>query len=257
MNGTLLWLRRSWWVGIVILAVYAYVFMRAMAWRWDWSWMLSVLGGGTLLASPALAGAATVVVLRQFPADARDVMSVGVRSWAPCLQITAAIWLHAAGAYLISGTVASALCAVYQADRKGLVLPLPVLVGLAALLAAAVLGVVVGLLVKSVWAVPLVVLGLFLGHRPTYWTTLPELFTLKQATGSAANSGYRPVVGHLAGTLMVNLLSACALLVVGAFLSAPPGLRKKRLLLVALALLVAVGVIFGWGWPTTYEPIPI
>jgi len=256
MRGTLLWLRRTWWVGVVIAAVYAIVFVRSLAWKWDWAWMLSILGGGTLLASPALAGAATVVMLRLFPADAREVTSVSAKPWAPVLHITTAVWLHALAAYAAAGAIASGLCALYEGDRKGVVLPWSVLVGPAALLAAAAIGVLVGLLLKSAWAVPLVVLGLFLGHRPTYWTTLPELFTLKQATGSAANAGFRPIADHLIASCVVNLLTAAGLLAVAFYLSSPRRLRRSALIVLAVVLFGAVAVVFGWGWPASYELIP-
>jgi hypothetical protein len=257
MTGTLLWVRRTWWVGVLIAAVYAIALMRSLAWKWDWAWMLSILSGATLLPSPALAGVATVVMLRLFPADAREVTSVSAKPWAPALQIAIAVWLQALAAYIVAGAIAATVCALYQADRKGVLLPWTVLVGPAALLAASALGVLLGLVTRSGWSVPLVVLGLFIGHRPTYWTNLPELFTLKQATGSAANAGYRPVVGHLLATLAVNVLTAAGLIALSFYFSAPRGLRQKRLVAIAFALMMVVAIIFGWGWPASYEPIPL
>ena len=152
--------------------------------------------------------------------------------------------------------VATGVCELYEADRKGVMLPWSVVTGPLALLAAAALGVALGLIFRGLWTVPLVVLAVFLGHRVTYWSALPELLTLKQATGSAANGGYRQLGAHLMASAAVNAMAALALLAIGAALSYPRGLRPRLLAIVVGVCVVVIGIVLGWGWADSYEPIP-
>ena len=251
-----LWLRSSWWLSPMMLLAFGSGLLRGSAWRWDWSWMFSLVTGSTLLASPLLATAAVVVMLRSYPRGLLDLTSVTPRGGLIPFQAGAALWLQAMLSYALCLGVGAYWCQQYEADQRGLVLPWQLLTAPAALAAAVALGLLVGLLVRSPWAVPAVTVGLFLGHRPLYWTSLPELVTLTMATGSMANAGSRPAPTHLAATVAVNLLlalAACALL---HRFGHPSGARPRRWLVIAAALLAALLVVMGWGWGDAYQPIP-
>ena len=149
------------------------------------------------------------------------------------------------------------VCVAYDADQKGVVLPWSVLAGPFALLAAGALGVAVGMTLRGAWVVPVIVIAVFLAHRVTYWSVLPELFTLKQATGSAANGGYRQLGWHLVASCLVNALAAAALLSWSCYVVRPRGLRPRVFLAVAGLGIAAIALVLGWGWTDSYEVIPL
>lgn len=257
MSPLAMWLRRTRWVFVLVAGIYVAVFLRSMAWKWDLAWMHSILAGGTLLASPALSGAAVVVVHRLCPLEALEVGSVSPRAWTAPVHLTAAVWIHSVSAYIMAGGIASIVCLVYDADQKGVVWPWSVITGPAALLAAAALGVIAGLAVRGPWVVPVMVVTEYLAHRATYSTVLPELLTLKQATGSMANAGSRQLAVHLMASFLSNALAATALLAGGSYVAFPRGLRPRILLIVAGVCLVAIAVVLGWGWSDSSESIPL
>lgn len=256
MRPLWLWLRSSWWVTPLMLAALSAGLLRTGAWRWDWAWMLSTVAGSTLLASPVLAAAAALVTLRSYPPVLAELATTTRRGDAVLVQAGLVVWLQALVGYGTCLGAGALGCWRYEADQRGLVLPWQLLTAPAALLAAVVLGLLVGRLVRSAWAVPALAVGLFLAHRPFFWTPLPELVTLKMATGSMANAGLRTIPEHLMATTAVNLLLAAGLGVLLQWLSRPAGARPWRWLVVTGVCLAVLLVVMGWGWDETYQPIP-
>ncbi|MDO5287649.1 MAG: hypothetical protein Q4G45_12635 [Actinomycetia bacterium] len=256
MKPLWLWLRASWWLGPLLLISLSAGLLRNGAWRWDWSWMLSAVAGSTLLACPLLAAAAVVVVLRSFPVSLQQITTVTKRGHAVLLDLALVLWVQALLAYLVVLGIGIYWCLWYEADPRGLTLPWQLLTAPAALLAAVVLGLLIGRLVRSAWTVPALAVALFLSHRVFYELPLPELVTLEMVTGSMTNAGMRPVPVHLAATVTVNLLLSLAAAALLHWMTYPPGGRPRRWLVLAGAAAGVLVVMMGWGWSGTYQPIP-
>lgn len=96
-----MWVRRSWWWVVPLLALtQAAVMLNVQptqtgvpGWVTDWSWMLSVWAGGTLLMSPVAAGVGAFLIMREMPADVRQVTSAQKGHTRPTRDMVVAVWV--------------------------------------------------------------------------------------------------------------------------------------------------------------------
>lgn len=56
MNAVLMWMRRTWVLGIVFIIIQCLTWFRYQEAYRDWSWTISLVQGATMLGSPFIAG---------------------------------------------------------------------------------------------------------------------------------------------------------------------------------------------------------
>ena len=71
MNAVLMWMRRTWMLGIVFIIIQCLTWFRNQEAYRDWSWTISLVQGATMLGSPFIAGVCAYMVHRQWPRTTR------------------------------------------------------------------------------------------------------------------------------------------------------------------------------------------
>ena len=62
MNAVLMWMRRTWMLGIVFIIIQCLTWFRYQEAYRDWSWTISLVQGATMLGSPFIAGVCAYMV---------------------------------------------------------------------------------------------------------------------------------------------------------------------------------------------------
>lgn len=208
-------------------------------------WMLSGWDGATLLLSPTAAAIAAYLVIRQLPAEVRQVMLPLRRHVRPVFGIVVAVWLQGLVVQLVTLGFGVAACALAGADPRGLTMPWQLLTGPVALPAAILAGAAIAGMFTVPWTVPGVAIAMFLAHRVFYWEGYPELFTLEAATGAMPDA--RPLPSHLMATIAINILIALARAAVLVYQSGAARVRSRLALPVAVVtVLAAIAVFLPW-----------
>lgn len=258
------WWRKTWWLFPAALLIQLVVMQNiqpvgdvAPGWRVSWGWMLGVWNGGTRLLSPLMAAVAAMVMLRDWPQGMRGQIAPLPRGRASYRHILAVLYLQGLAVMLVSLAVGAALCASHGAPIESATLPWQLFTGPAALLAAVVLGMLSGCLVKDIWVVPLLGFGVFLVHQVFFWSGYPELFTTEIPSWYYEDA--RPKATHLLATIGLNLAVAVGLWCVLDWVTRVEGLRPRVLLAAAgLCLATALAIYLPWviaGNMDTYELI--
>lgn len=189
-------------VAVVLLVVFS-----RSGWHSDWLRALSWANGSTLLLSPLLAGAVAFTVWRQYSRDLQALTATTLRGARTVLHLTLALWLYAVAAWALG--VAAVVGRTWLAGTTGATPDAWTLVtGPGALLAAAGVGAVVGVVVRHLAAAPLAVLFVYLAPLPAGPMAYPEVLFIPGATGSL--TGFRPILSLEYATIAANALIAVA-----------------------------------------------
>lgn len=259
-----IWWRRTWWVfpcGLLVM----FLVMRNVqpvegvipGWRVSWGWMLGVWNGGTLLLSPFMAAVAAKVMIRDWPHSLREQVAPLPRGRWSTVHILVALYLQGLAAMVVALIVGAGLCASYGAPLESATLPWQFFTGPAALFAAILLGMVVGVLFGDILVVPLLGFGVFLAHQIFFWSGYPELFTTEVPTWFYEDA--QPKATHLMATIALNLATAAGLWFFLDWITRLQGMRPRTLLVAcAVCFGAALAIYLPWvvsGNMDTYEPI--
>ena len=240
MNAVLMWMRRTWVLGIVFIIIQCLTWFRYQEAYRDWSWTISLVQGATMLGSPFIAGVCAYIVHRQWPRTTRRDLAGNGRSHHLVSDMTWAViaWGWAAQAvFLVIGCVS---CVVHHADSSGLTLPWQLLTGPIALGASAWLGTLAACLWDSVMTIPVMVLAVFLAHQMFWDMHLPQLLSPEFAT--VPMSPMRPNPVHMALSILGNAGILVAAKAGCRWQQSPAGARSHGALATSITGMVALVV---------------